>query len=101
MSPFVNGTRYLWFAKGIGLVKMRYEHANGLTTEAELVEYRIPGKVEEFHPLQIGSTYTYKYHSVFLHETVIEKWRVTETFEPDRFLFRGSRRRRENYLYPL
>ena len=79
-SPFVNGTRYLWFAKGIGLVKTRYEHANGLTTEAELMEYRVPGKIEEYHPLQIGSTYTYKYHSVFLHETVFEKWRVTENF---------------------
>ena len=79
-SPFVNGTRYLWFAKGIGLVKMRYEHANGLTTEAELMEYSVPGKIEEYHPLQIGSTYTYKYHSVFLNETVFEKWRVTENF---------------------
>ena len=79
-SPFVNGTRYLWFAKGIGLVKMSYEHANGLTTKAELMEYKVPGKVEEYHPLQIGSTYTYKYHSVSLNETVIEKWRVTENF---------------------
>lgn len=79
-SPFVNGTRYLWFAKGIGIVKMRYEHANGLTTEAELMEYSVPGKVAEYHPLQIGSTYTYKYHSVFLNETVFEKWRVTENF---------------------
>ena len=79
-SPFVNGTRYLWFAEGVGLVRMRYEHANGLTTEAELLEYRVPGKIEEYHPLQIGSTYTYKYHSVSLGETVIEKWRVTENF---------------------
>jgi len=79
-SPYVNGTRYLWFAKGVGLVKMCYEHANGLTTEAELVEYRVPGSTEEYHPLQIGSTYTYKYHSVFLNETVFEKWRVTESF---------------------
>ena len=79
-SPFVNGTRYLWFAEGVGLVKVRYEHANGLTTEAELMEYRVPNKVEEYHPLQIGSTYTYKYHSVSLDETVIEKWRVTENF---------------------
>ena len=77
-SPFINGTRYLWFAKGIGLVKTRYEHANGLTTETELMEYRVPGKTEEYHPLQIGSTYTYRYHSVFLDETVFEKWRVTE-----------------------
>ena len=72
--------RYLWFAEGVGLVRMRYEHANGLTTEAELFEYRVPGKTEEYHPLQIGSTYTYKYHSVSLGETVIEKWRVTENF---------------------
>ena len=78
--PFVNGTRYLWFAKGIGLVKMCYEHANGLTTDAELTEYSVPGKIEEYHPLQIGSTYTYKYHSVYLGETVFEKWRVTENF---------------------
>ena len=79
-SPFVNGTRYLWFAKGIGIVKTRYEHANGLTTEAELMEYKVPGETEEYHPLRIGSTYTYKYHSVFLNETVFEKWRVTENF---------------------
>ena len=79
-SPFVNGTRYLWFAEGIGLVKMRYEHAKGFMTEAELMEYRVPGKIKEYHPLQIGSTYTYKYHSVSLDETVFETWRVTENF---------------------
>ncbi len=79
-NPFVSGTRYLWFAEGVGLVRMRYEHANGLTTEAELMEYRVPGKIEEYHPLQIGSTYTYKYYSVSLDETVFEKWRVTENF---------------------
>ena len=78
IKNLVNGTRYLWFAKGIGLVKTRYEHANGLTTEAELFEYNVPGKTEEYHPLQIGSTYTYKYHSVCLGETVFEKWHVTE-----------------------
>lgn len=79
-SPFVNGTRYLWFTKGVGVVRMRYEHANGLITDAELLEYRVPGKTEEYLPLQIGSTYIYKYHSVSLDETVIEKWRVTENF---------------------
>ena len=80
MSPFVNGIRYLWFAKGIGLVKTRYEHANGITTEIELMEYRTPGKTEEYLPLQIGSTYTYKSHSSYLDETIIETWRVTENF---------------------
>ena len=80
IKDFVNGTRYLWFAKGIGLVKTRYEHASGLTTEAELMEYSVPGKTEESLPMQIGSTYTYKYHNVFNDKTVFEKWRVTENF---------------------
>jgi len=80
MSPFVNGVRYLWFAKGIGLVKTRYEHANGITTEVELMEYRTPGKVEEYLPLQIGSMYTYESRSSYLDETVTERWRVTENF---------------------
>ena len=80
IENFVNGTRYLWFANGVGLVKMRYEHASGLTTETELMEYRVPGKTEESLPMQIGSTYTYKYHNVFSDKTVFEKWRVTENF---------------------
>lgn len=80
IENFVNGTRDLWFANGIGLVKMHYEHANGLTTETELFEYRVPGKTEESLPMQIGSTYTYKYHDIFRDETVFEKWCVTENF---------------------
>ncbi len=80
IENFVNGTRDLWFANGIGLVKMHYEHANGLTTETELFEYNVPGKTEGSLPMQIGSTYTYKYHNVFRDETVFEKWDVTENF---------------------
>ena len=80
IENFVNGTRDLWFASGVGLVKMRYEHANGLTTETELFEYRVPGKTEESLPMQIGSTYTYKYHNIFSDKTVFEKWSVTENF---------------------
>ena len=76
----INGIRYLWFAKGIGLVKMRYERTNGFTTEAELFEYKVPGKIEESLPLQIGSTYTYKYHNIYRDETMTETWRVTESF---------------------
>ena len=80
MSPHVNGARYSWFANGVGLVKMRYEHSNGNTTEIELMEYKTPGEMEEYLPLQIGSTYTYKSRSSYLDETLTEKWRVTENF---------------------
>lgn len=80
MSPSIIGKRYLWFTEGVGLVKMRHERSNGITKEAELLEYKVPAKKQEYFPLQIGSTYIYKWHSAYLNKAVIEKWRVTENF---------------------
>ena len=82
-SSLVNGTRYLWFARGVGLVKMRYEHANGVVTEAELLEYDVPVKGEEYLPLQIGNTWTYRWQNSYRDEAVIEKWQVADFFRYD------------------
>ncbi|MDE0085012.1 MAG: hypothetical protein OXU23_04820 [Candidatus Poribacteria bacterium] len=71
--PLINGTRYLWFAKGVGLVKMRYEHSNGVITEAELKEYDVPGGSEEYLPLNIGTTWTYKWKNDYQPSPMIEK----------------------------
>ena len=77
-SAFVNGTRYLWFAKGVGLVKMRYEHSNGTTTEAELLKYNAPANTIEYLPLQIGNRWTYKWQNESREEAVIERFHITE-----------------------
>ena len=69
----INGTRYLWFAKGIGIVKLRYEHANGITTEAELVDYNVPNGSPEYFPLNIGTTWTYKWQNPYQPRPMIEK----------------------------
>ena len=79
-NALVNGTRYLWFAKGVGLVKMRYEHSNGVVTEAELIKYEIPLQSEEYFPAQIGARWTYKWHNTYREEAVIEEWRVIRNF---------------------
>ncbi len=71
-SSLVNGTRYLWFAKGVGVVKMRYEHANGITTEAELLTYTVAGEDTEYLPLQVGNTWTYKWQNDYRDEAAIE-----------------------------
>ena len=73
----VNGTRYLWFAKGVGVVKIRYEHSNGVTTEAELLDYNVP-KGEEYLPLQYGNMWTYKWQSDYREKPIIEKCEVVE-----------------------
>ena len=72
-----DGTRYLWFAKGVGVVKMRYEYSNGVTTEAELLDYNVP-KGEEYLPLQYGNMWTYKLQNEHREKPIIEKCEVVE-----------------------
>ena len=93
-NALVNGTRYLWFAKGVGLVKMRYEHSNGVVTEAELLKYEIPIQSKAPHtvtvsgdlrdeaylPAQIGTQWAYKWHNTYRDEAVIEEWHVIRNF---------------------
>ena len=71
--PLINGTRYLWFAKGVGLVKMRYEHSNGVITEAELIDYDVPRGSTDYLPLNIGTTWTYKWQNDYQPSPMIEK----------------------------
>ena len=83
-TAYVKGTRYLWFTKGIGLVKMRYEHSNGIITEAELLEYEVPIEEPEYLPLQIGNMWTYKWQNDYRDTAIIEEWRVIRNFsEPE------------------
>ena len=79
-NAYLNGTRYLWFAKGVGLVKMRYEHSNGIVTEAELLEYEIPVKEQEYLPAQVGTQWTYKWQNDYRDGAVIEEWHVIRNF---------------------
>ena len=75
-SALANGTRYLWFAKGVGIVKMRFEHTNGIVTEAELLEYKVPANATAYFPLQIGNAWTYKWQNDYQDEAVIEECSV-------------------------
>ena len=79
-NAYLNGTRYLWFAKGVGIVKMRYEHSNGVITEAELLEYGMPVQEQEYLPSQIGTQWTYKWHNDYRDEAIVEEWHVIRNF---------------------
>ena len=72
------GTRYIWFSKGIGIVKLRYEHSNGIVTEAELTEYNVPEKSDEYFPLNLGTTWTYTWHNDYHLAPMTEKVKVVE-----------------------
>ena len=79
-NAYLNGTRYLWFAKGVGLVKMRYEHSNGVITEAELLNYETSLANEKYFPSQIGTQWTYRWHNAYNDESIVEDWHVIRNF---------------------
>ena len=87
----LNGTRYLWFVKGVGIVKMRYEHSNGIITEAELTEYEVPGKSDDYFPLNIGTSWTYIWQNDYHKAPIIEKVRVVEADSGHETLLRKAR----------
>lgn len=71
---FINGVRYLWLAKGVGLVRMRYEHANGIVTEAVLLSHKLAGPSDAELPLHVGNRWTYAWKNNYRDEAVIETW---------------------------
>ena len=80
-SGVMNGTRYLWFAKGVGLVKMRYEHANGIITEAELTALNVPSESDDYFPMNSGNTWTYKWQNNYFDETFVADVQIEEMDE--------------------
>jgi len=94
-TAFLNGTRHLWFARGVGLVMMQYEHSDGTTTRAILMEYYAPVWSEDFLPLKIGNSWTYMWKNDYRQLFVIEKCKVVvpgtevlESEEPDRYQYK-------------
>gem|GEM_PF-483216 len=77
-SAFANGTRYLWFARGVGLVRMRYEHSNGVVTEAVLLSHKLAGDCDDCLPLHVGNRWTYAWKNDYREEAVIETCTVGE-----------------------
>ena len=77
-TALINGTRTLWFAQGVGIVKIRYEHSNGIVTEGELIDYKIVEQSDEYFPLIPGTTWTYKWQDDFYKQPFID----TITVEP-------------------
>ena len=77
-NAFVNGTRLLWFAPGVGLVKMEYRHGNGTVTTAQLVSHQLQKPDAGLWPLHLQNTWTYRWQSAYREEPVLETWTVTD-----------------------
>ena len=78
-NAFANGVRTLWFAPGVGLVKMVYEPENGKTTHAELLRYTLSQYTGDYLPLALGNEWTYCWSNDYRNYDVIETVRIPKS----------------------
>ena len=58
---YFGGRRRVWFAPGVGLVRLRYAHANGLVTDVRLAEYSVKRSGKQWFPYAPGNTWRYEW----------------------------------------
>jgi len=55
------GTHRVWFAPGVGLVRLLYQHKNGCVTDIQLVEYETTELSKDYFPLSLNNRWHYKW----------------------------------------
>jgi RNA polymerase sigma-70 factor (ECF subfamily) len=65
-NDFICGTRLMWFAKGVGLTQVRYEHRGGAVTLFQLTDFRHVERAvspfeDDYFPLAVGNTWRYEW----------------------------------------
>lgn len=74
-NEFVRGVRNMWFAPGVGLIKVVYSHENGTSTNISLQSYSLSETSSAFFPLSTGNQWTYQwtngYRNTYETETYV------------------------------
>jgi len=78
IDVFVRGRRFMWFAPGVGLVKLIYEHEEGSATEVSLISYLIKEASDSYLPLALGNIWRYEWTDTYSDYMNWEVWRVAE-----------------------
>jgi RNA polymerase sigma factor (sigma-70 family) len=78
-NAFIRGTRTMYFAPGVGLVKLEYQHETGHRTEIVLMDYATQRDTSYF-PLNVDNTWTYCWKDGYFakEEHFTEVWTVKE-----------------------
>ncbi len=55
------GEKWMWFAKGIGIVKAEHHHPNGKQTIIKLTDYHLVEPSDAYFPISIGNRWRYEW----------------------------------------
>ena len=60
-KEYREGDKWMWFAKGIGVVKVEHHHPNGKQTTIELTDYHLVELSDTYFPISIGNRWRYEW----------------------------------------
>jgi hypothetical protein len=55
------GVKRVWYAPGVGLVRLRYQHRNGRETDIQLIDYELAEASPAYLPLAPGNRWRYRW----------------------------------------
>jgi len=61
LRDYYAGTKKIWYAPGVGLVRLLYRHRNGLETDIRLVDYQVADSDNAYLPLAIDNRWRYRW----------------------------------------
>ena len=87
---YTDGTRFDWYASGVGLAKVEYRHANGRETHVELVDLHLKRKDDSIFPRSVGSAWQYEWRDENGALLFREFWRVAAREKEAAYLGLGA-----------
>jgi len=60
-KEYREGEKWMWFAKGVGVVKVEHHHPNGKQTNIELTDYHLVEPNNAYFPISIGNRWRYEW----------------------------------------
>ena len=72
-----SGTRRVWFAPGVGVIKLIYQHGDGVETEAQLMDYEGLKSTNDYFPLQVDARWHYRVKNTYSDQAVRDTWWIT------------------------
>ena len=61
IRAYYAGDKKIWYAPGIGLVRLLYQHRNGHETDIQLVDYQIKEARGDYLPLALDNRWCYRW----------------------------------------
>jgi RNA polymerase sigma factor (sigma-70 family) len=83
LRGYYAGTKKVWFAPGVGVVRLMYHHSNGQETDIQLTDCVLSQAGDDYLPLAIDTRWRYEWREPDSQRQIQDLWRVASRTESE------------------